>query len=165
MSSKSFFCATETFIYIRVISGSGSAGLLFAPNNIGPDPNGACPYGEVLSWESDHVDCVNPTPGVTVARADGQELTGISSGTPVCRATSFRLKTTLQDVKDNCDYPKDPGPATYNQVQFQMTCASRYCANVYGTTWGMLTGAGPGYNDNQPWDADPNTNVRIVSGT
>jgi len=64
-----------------------NAGQLFPPNNIGANPNIACPNGQLLSWQGDHVDCTNPTPGVTISCPEGQVLTGIASGVPSCTSS------------------------------------------------------------------------------
>src|ERR1700689_1120591 len=86
MIIKSNFLATCAFIYFCNLAFSAHAGQLFPPNNLSQNPNIACPNGGVLTWNSDHVDCVNPTPGVTVTCAAGEVLTGINSGRAACIA-------------------------------------------------------------------------------
>lgn len=68
------------------------AGSLFPPENIGSDPNVACPNGKVLAWSGDSVVCQDPTPGVSLKCPTGQILTEIKNGTPVCSG-DYRLAT------------------------------------------------------------------------
>jgi|SRR5208337_1795546 len=85
MIFKSLFFATTALLCVCTVAAPAQAGQLFPPNNIGSNPNISCPHGGVLTWDADHVDCVNPTPGVTVTSCPaGQVLTGISSGSPIC---------------------------------------------------------------------------------
>ena len=72
------------FIYLCTLASQVQAGQLFPPNNIGQNTNVPCPNGELLTWNGDHVDCTNPTPGVSVSCPAGQFLTGISNGSPIC---------------------------------------------------------------------------------
>jgi hypothetical protein len=65
-------------------AGLAQAGQLFPPQNIGANANVKCPSGQVLTWNKDHVDCVDPTAGVTFACPSGQVLTSIVNGQPVC---------------------------------------------------------------------------------
>lgn len=104
---------------------------------------------------------------LNISCGPNQVLTGISNGNPVCQdtvqlQTFLRVSTTTGNVNNNCGYPADPNPPNYNQLQYNTTCASRFCASVYGYGWGMLTEDGPGYNMNQPWNSDPNTYVSIA---
>ena len=61
------FAAILLSMFILSPLSSAQAGQLFPPANIGNNPNVYCPNGQVLAWHSDHVDCANPTPGVTVS--------------------------------------------------------------------------------------------------
>lgn len=81
---KNFSLATTAIVAMIMFSTSANAGRLFPPSNIGADPNTTCPSGQVLSWQRDHVDCMDPTPGVSLSCPAGQLLTGITNGTPVC---------------------------------------------------------------------------------
>jgi hypothetical protein len=65
-------------------AGLAQAGQLFPPQNIGANANVKCPSGQVLTWNVDHVDCVDPTAGVTFTCPAGQVLTSIKNGQPVC---------------------------------------------------------------------------------
>ena len=88
--------ALALVLTILAASSTANAGQLFPPDNIGSNPNVPCPYGEVVTWHGDRVDCVNPTPGVTVSCPVGQVLTGITNGVPVC-TTANRIT-----IVDNC---------------------------------------------------------------
>lgn len=76
--------ATAVFFCFCTVSASAHAGQLFPPNNIGSNPNVACPNGGVLTWNVDHVDCVNPTPGVSVSCPAGTVLQQVVNGNPTC---------------------------------------------------------------------------------
>ena len=162
MNFKSYFYAATAFICFGSLSVPAHAGQLFPPANIGQHPNVSCPNGSLLTWHGDHVDCADPTPGVSVTCPAGQVLTGIASGVPSCADTSVRLSTTAEEIKANCGYPGDPNPPNYSSLQYNTTCGSRFCAAVYGSTWGMVTEYGPGYNMSSPWNSDPNTYISVV---
>ena len=166
MIFKTRFLATSTLLCLCTIAASAQAGQLFPPNNIGSNPDVSCPHGGVLTWHGDHVDCVNPTPGVTVSCPAGQVLTGINNGNAVCaNAVATRTDLTMGDLINGCGYPADPNPPSYDRFQFDTTCVSRWCtSNIPGDTWGMLTENGPGYNGGIPWNSDPNTPVSVVCG-
>jgi hypothetical protein len=72
---------------LALLAVPAQAGQLFPPANIGANPNVKCPNGEMLTWVVDHVECANPTPGVTVSCSSGQVLTGIQNGQPVCSSS------------------------------------------------------------------------------
>lgn len=92
MIFKTRFFASTALYCICTIATSAQAGQLFPPNNIGSNPNVSCPNGGVLTWNGDHVDCVNPTPGVSVSCPAGQVLTGINNGVPVCSIPQLPLR-------------------------------------------------------------------------
>jgi len=87
MTFKSYFYTATAFICFGSLSVPAHAGQLFPPANIGTKPNVSCPSGSVLTWHGDHVDCADPTPGVTVSCPAGQIMTGIANGQAVCVAT------------------------------------------------------------------------------
>ena len=107
MIFKSHFFAASALICFCTAAAPAQAGALFPPDNIGKNPNVACPNGQVLSWQGDRVDCVNPTPGVTVSCPAGQVLTGITNGVPTCSDTLEWVDVPLDDQNFfdiNCIY-------------------------------------------------------------
>lgn len=60
------------------------AGQLFPPSNMREMPNLPCPRNGVLQWSGSEVQCVDPTPGVSLSCPSGEVLTGIQTGLPVC---------------------------------------------------------------------------------
>lgn len=86
-SNFSVSALTSVLALLAALS-PANAGQLFPPNNIGSNPNVSCPHGQLLSWRGDHVDCTDPTPGVTVSCPAGQVLNGINNGSPVCVVAS-----------------------------------------------------------------------------
>jgi hypothetical protein len=127
-------------------------------NNYAHDPS--CPNGEVLSTTtSGQVKCVNPTLGVTVSCPNGQVLQGITQGVPVCvsaPATVKQVVATIASVSENCGYPADPNPPSFNQLQYNTTCASRFCQALFNSQLGIIVENVSGYNIQQPWSSDPN---------
>lgn len=86
-------------------------------------------------------------------------------GTNCKTAGPQRIMTTVGAVKAGCGYPADPSPPSYNKLEFNTTCASRWCATALpGSKWGMETENGPGYNNSQPWYSNSSTWVSVVCG-
>jgi len=84
MAIKSTFFVTTALVCFCGLAVPAQAGQLFPPENIGPNPNVSCPNGRVLTWHVDHIDCADPTPGVSVSCPAGQVVADISNGAPVC---------------------------------------------------------------------------------
>ena len=114
MNFKSYFYAATAFICFGSLSVPAHAGQLFPPANIGSNPNTSCPNGSLLTWRGDHVDCANPTPGVTVSCPSGQVLNGISNGVPMCTAGNILYSETI-----TWSYLRGDEPASYNSVMGQ----------------------------------------------
>jgi len=118
------------------------AGQLFPPNNIGSNPNISCPNGELLSWKGDHVDCTNPTPGVTVSCPEGQVLTGITHGSPLCVTASsgswqaFDITDVTTRFNQLCEY------RVWLSAASQNTYAPFFLSTV-GPTVLYMEGVGP----------------------
>lgn len=72
------------FLLLLCLASTANAGNLFPPNNIGSNPNIACPNGTVLKWTGDAVNCADPTPGVNVSCPTGKIMIGITKGVPTC---------------------------------------------------------------------------------
>jgi hypothetical protein len=90
MSFKSRLYTTAALLSFLGLAplASAQAGSLFPPDNIGKNPNVCCPNGQVLGWTGSSVECINPTPGVTVSCPAGEVLTGITKGVANCAAVS-----------------------------------------------------------------------------
>jgi hypothetical protein len=109
------------------------AGQLFPPQNIGSNANVKCPSGQVLTWNVDHVDCVDPTAGVTFACPSGQVLTSIVNGRPVCL-----ILASGGGITGGCSIPMQASCMGGNTI-----CSASYkgVSGVYGkgciapTTW------------------------------
>ena len=132
--------------------------------NVGKTTLPTCTGGSFLTFDGTNFECAGAT--VNVSCAAGQVLTGIINGTAMCaNTTATRNGLTIADIKWSCGYPSDPNPPYYNQLEFNTTCASRWCAtNIPGDKWGMLTENGAGYNLTTPWNSDPSTYVSVVCG-
>jgi hypothetical protein len=92
MILQSRFIAVASLIgFCSLAAPPVQAGQLFPPDNIGANPNVSCPNGGVLTWHGDRVDCVNPTPGVSVSCPPGHVLTGISNGSPICISSNIQV--------------------------------------------------------------------------
>ena len=123
MIVKSLFFTTAALLSFFAISPSAQAGQLFPPNNIGSNANVSCPNtaqlspnAGVLTWNGDHVDCVNPTLGVTVSSCPaGSILTGINQGQPVCQHNGPFSVVAGQSVSCESDFVSQYGsnPVTF----------------------------------------------------
>lgn len=110
------------------------AGSLFPPAN----SSGACPNNKVLTWGGDHLDCVDPTPGVSVSCPAGQVLTGIAQGNSVCSAPPANPGT--DNIPNTVSCPA--GQMLSGFAQGKPICSALVCRQVSG---GL---AGPGRGNN-----------------
>lgn len=74
---------------------AATAGNLFPPENIGPNPNAACQNNQVLKWTGNSVACANPTDGVNIVCPTGSTLSGIQYGQAIC--TTCRVCVQVVD--------------------------------------------------------------------
>ena len=140
MTFKSYFYTATAFICFGSLSVPAHAGQLFPPANIGTRPNVSCPSGSVLTWHGDHVDCADPTPGVTVSCPAGQIMTGIANGQAVCVATPTQTYggAYMLNRDNSCRYPNPftgdcscPTSATAHQSFDFINGDGSTCPNSY----------------------------------
>lgn len=95
------------------------AGQLFPPANIGENPNQPCPNNAVLRWTGSELQCDDPSTGVSLSCPEGQVMTAVTRGAPVCVSvtgtsagcSSGFVQTGIQDGVPVCKRITDTIPA------------------------------------------------------
>ena len=60
------------------------AGQLFPPEGVSEE-TGTCPEGYLLAWTGNSVKCQEPLANLTITCPEGEYLTGLNKGKPVCK--------------------------------------------------------------------------------
>lgn len=63
---------------------------------------------------------------------------------------------TISAVNGSC-----PGGDDFTLIQYNLTCASRYCAAKKNAKFGHITEYGAGFNSDKPYKSDPNTYINV----
>lgn len=63
---------------------------------------------------------------------------------------------TISDVNAKCS-----GGDDFTLIQYNLTCASRYCIAVKGVKFGHITEYGAGFNSDRPYRSSPNTVIGL----
>lgn len=111
----------------------------------------------------------NPTVSLTIATV-GQPCSAnglrafASSGTLLsCQGSRWSqlavfksFDTTTSAVNRSC-----PGGDDFTLIQYNLTCATRYCAAKNNAKFGHITEYGAGFNSDKPYKSDPNTYINV----
>lgn len=101
------------------------------------------------------------SPNGLVGRDSAGALYDCQDGTWGRPKTFTAVPTTIAAVNAKCIIGDPTNPPIYNDLQYRLTCASRFCHRTLNYGFGMLTEGGPGYNFTQPYSSPGNTYVQI----